>query len=171
MRDVTSRFAEFREAARHLWNSSFYRPSGHRRGDAAWDERDAFSRVATELFAAMVTESLGATSERLPPMWEAAPDALPSFVVQPSSASGAPIMINRASPRTGFWDDPVSQVTPAEATMHFVRFFDWDELGLRDFQFIEARIASFPSQPQVVGRYALIEFGYATIHFIGPGAE
>jgi hypothetical protein len=166
MRDVTSQFAKFREAARHLWNSSFSHPAGYARGDTAWDERDAFSRVATELFTAMVTEPLGATNARLPPMWEATPNALPSFQVQPSSSSGVPIMINRASARTGYWDDPVRQLTPDEATMHFVRFFDWDEVGQRDFKFIEASITSFPTQPQLVGRYALIEFGYATIHFI-----
>jgi hypothetical protein len=166
MRNVTPQFAKFREAARHLWNSSFYRPAGDARGGTTWDERSAFSRVATELFVAMLTGPLEATHERLPPMGEAAPNALPSFRVQPSSSTGAPILINRASPRTGYWDDPVREVTPSEATMHFVQFFDWDEIGLRDFQFIETRIVSFPTQPQIVGRYALIEFGYATIQFI-----
>ena len=59
-------------------------------------------------------------------------------------------LINRASPRTGYWDDPVRQVTPDEATMQFVRFFDGDEVGQRDFKFIEARITSFPTQHQLV---------------------
>ena len=165
MHDVTPLFARFREAARHLWNAWFHTgdPAGLC-GDA-WDDRDNYSKVVTELFAALVTEPLGAPDQRLPPMWEASPEPLTVFAVQPSDGD-APILINRESPRTGYWDDPVRRIKAGEATLHFVRFFDWGELGIRDFQYIEARIAGFPTRPELEGRYALIEFAHVRIQFI-----
>ena len=169
MRDVTPLFVAFRETTRHLWNSAFYRPDADR-DETAWDRRDAFSKAVTELFSAMVLESLGANEERLPPMWEGDPAAMTSFEVEPLAATGVPIMINRASPRTGYWDDPVRQIAPGELRMQFVQLFDWDELGARDFQYVETLIVDFPAHPEVVGRYALIEFGYARFRFIQPGA-
>jgi hypothetical protein len=166
MRDVSSLFLAFREAARHLWNTAFYRPDPHSEGAVAWDRRDAFSRVATELFSAIVLEPLGATDRRLAPMWEHAAAPLTCFEVDPSATTAIPIMINRASPLTGYWDDPVSQIAPGEARMQFVSFFDWDELGFRDFQYVETLIVDFPAHPGLVGRYALIQFGYASFRFI-----
>jgi hypothetical protein len=46
-----------------------------------------------------------------------------------------------------------------------VRFFDWDELALRDFAFVEVQIAAFPKHPQLSRRYVLLEFAYAQILF------
>lgn len=170
MRDVTPLFASFREAARHLWNTAFHRPDAHREGGVAWDRRDAFSRVATELFTAIVLAPLEVTDQRLAPLWDHAAAPLTCFEVNPS-ASAIPIMINRASPRTGYWDDPVRQIASGEARMQFVRFFDWDELGYRDFQYVETLMVDVPAHPELVGRYALIEFGHASLLFIDSAAS
>lgn len=169
MRDVTPLFASFREVARHIWNTAFYRPDAHREGGVAWDRRDAFSRVITELFTAMVLDPLRVTDQRLGAEWEHAAAPLTCFEVNPS-ATGIPIMINRASPRTGYWDDPVRQIGPGDARMQFVRFFDWDQLGYRDLQYVETLMVDVSAHPELVGRYALIEFSYAALQFIeSPG--
>jgi hypothetical protein len=159
MRDVTPLFVSFREAARHLWNSTFYEPG------VDWDRRDSFSRVLTELFTAVVLDPLGETDQRMPQLWERAPEPLKGVAVHPNAVTGVPIAINRASPRTGYWDDPVDRILPEEARMEFVQFFDWDELGPRDLKFVEVRIADFPKHPALAGRYALIEFSYARFLF------
>lgn len=169
MLDVTPLFVAFRETTRHLWNSAFYRPDADRDG-MAWDRRDAFSRVATELFSAIVLEPLGVNEQRLPRMSEAHPAAMTCVEVEPTSVTGVPIMINRASPRTGYWDDPVRQIAPGEVRMQFVQFFDWDQIGARDFQYAETLIVDFPAHPELVGRHALIEFGYARFRFIESAA-
>ena len=165
MSDVTALFAAYREAARHLWNSAFYRPGLHREGNAAWDRRDAFGRVAEELFTALILDPLGVTDRRLPPESAFSPSPLTCFEVMPSAAPGVPIMINRASPRTGYWDDPVTRVSPGDVRMQFVRFFDWDQLGLRDFQYAEVVIVESAVHPGLVGRYALMECHYAIFTF------
>jgi hypothetical protein len=67
MTEVTHLFAAYREAARHLWNSAFYRPDADLAGGAAWDRRERFGRVAEELFTAMILEPLGVEDCRLPP--------------------------------------------------------------------------------------------------------
>ena len=138
-------------------------------GGAAWDRRDAFSRVATELFTAVVLDPLGMTDQRPAPMWEHAAAPLTCFEVTPV-ATTIPIMINRGSPRTGYWDDPVREIAQRQARIQFVRFFDWDELGYRDFQYIESLIMGVAGHPELAGRYALIEFGHATLHFDEPAA-
>ncbi len=159
MRDVTPLFVLFREAARHIWNSALYHPG------VTWERRDAYSRVLTELFTAMVLDPLGETEQRLAPLWEAAPEPLKGFDVQPNTISGVPLAVNRASPPTGYWDDPVGRILPDDARLEFVRFFDWDELGPRDLQFVQVRIADFPKHPALTGRHALIEFAYVRVVF------
>ena len=97
--DVTPLFAAFREAARHLWNTAFYRPDAYREGGAAWDRRDAFSRVIGELFTAMILDPLAVTGSRLAPDWEHAPPGLPDFDVRPSEVPrGDDRHVRRASP-------------------------------------------------------------------------
>jgi hypothetical protein len=88
------------------------------------------------------------------------------FEVSPAVETGVPIAINRASPPGPYWDHPVNRIAPGEARMRFVRFFDWDELGPRDFEYLQVRLAEFPAHRDLVGRYALVEFEYARVHLI-----
>jgi hypothetical protein len=74
---------------------------------------------------------------------------------QSNVITGVPIAINRASPRTGYWDDPVNRILPDEAQLEFVRFLDWDELAPRDFSVVEVQVADFLKHPKLAGRYAL----------------
>jgi hypothetical protein len=60
----------------------------------------------------------------------------PSIAALRVVALGAelPIMINRETPSGAYWDDPVRHVGDSGLDLEFVRFFDWDELGLRGVQ-------------------------------------
>lgn len=88
MKEITERVALYREAARHLWNSAF------RASQPDWDTRDGFSRVASELFMALVLEPIDYTTQPLPPMSQAAPSHFGRIAVVPSTDE-VPIMINR----------------------------------------------------------------------------
>jgi hypothetical protein len=46
---------------------------------------------------------------------------------------------------------------PAAYKLKFVRFFDWDELHVRDLQYLEVLIERLDSEPHLVGHHALIE--------------
>jgi hypothetical protein len=53
-------------------------------------------------------------------------------------------------------------------TLAFVRFFDWDQLAERSFEFVEVEIQRFDARPQLVGRGALIRCDGARIVWRAP---
>jgi len=162
--EITEEVALYREAARHLWNSAFHTTQPD------WDTRDSFSRVATELFTALVLEPIRYTKHRLPRMSEAEPAHFRHIAVV-AHTNDVPIMVNRSSESSGYWDDPVTRVRRDEAELRFVTFFDWNELGQRDFKFVLVRIVGWPAHPQLVDRYALLEFQYVQLYLLADPAS
>lgn len=155
--DITESFSRYREAARHIWNTAF------RVAPVNFDDRDSFSRVASELFKAIVLDPIGLGDVRLSEMSNPAPSHFAKIAVVPS-ADRIPILVNRETKEAhGYWDDPVNQLGRDEADLRFVQFFDWDELGARDFEYVLVRIVSWHSHPHLVTRYALVE--YTTVKF------
>src|SRR5207244_8068244 len=67
------------------------------------------------------------------------PSHFPRIAVTPASEQ-VRILVNRTAQSHGYWDDPVGTVRRGDAEMRFVRFFDWDELGQRDLQYVQVRI-------------------------------
>ena len=76
-----------------------------------------------------------------------------------TSASGVPISIEQPRPGTKnrYWDHPISTISPNDGVLEFLDYFDFDELGCRDFKYVRARIQEFPGHPELVGREALLE--------------
>jgi hypothetical protein len=172
IRDITTLVASYREAARQLWNCH-YVPSLKRRErwEDRWDVRDSFDRVAIAMFSSLVLEDLGmADVASLAPVSAGNPVAQPGILVSPSSATGAPIMINRDRPRSGYWDHPRDRLAPNDAELHLARFFDFDDIGLRDFRYLEVYIAS-ATDSDLVGRWALLDFEYARIVACMPESD
>jgi hypothetical protein len=158
--DITSSVANFREAARHLWNAHYRQTLSER---DPWDVRDSFDEVIGRLFGSLVLEPLGIDGTGLA-RWNAGePTPVKGLIVRPSAESGVPIMINRDRPRSGYWDHPKERVAAAEAELLFARFFDFDQLACRDFRYLEVFIASCVREPDIVGRWALLDFEYARI--------
>ena len=165
--DITASVANFREAARHLWNAHYRQNLSDR---DCWDLRDSFDEVAIQLFASLVLEPLGLNSTSLAPSNVGEPTPLTSLIVCPSPESGVPIMINRDRPRSGYWDHPQQRVTGDDAELRLARFFDFDELACRDFRYLEVFIASSNRHPDIVGRWALLDFEYARVFVRQPVA-
>ncbi len=163
MQDITDAVSGFREAARHLWNTAFF-------PGADWDERDRFSRVCVALFDALVLEPARICGSKLPEMCDPDPTPIPFLQVVPRHEAGVPIMINRSIPRCGYWDDSVGQVKPSDVRLEFIRFFDFDELGRRDFRYLEVRVAEFTGQHGLVGRRALLDYEHVKIMAVGVAA-
>ena len=149
MMDVTDSIYAFREIARHVWNTSF-------RNSAEWDQRDDFDQLCAALFRAAVLRPIGFPEAAIAASSDRSPKPLQFLRVIPSIEGGTPILINRTSPRSGYWDDPVKTVKASDVDLRFVRFFDWDELGQRDFAYIEVVVQAFPQHPDLVGRAALL---------------
>jgi hypothetical protein len=166
MPDVTHLVTAYRECVRHLWNT-YFRPIAE--GPQDWDLCDEFDVIARAIFSSLVLSRLGDTNHGLAPRFSAEPTPLPGFRVIPAVTDGTPIHINRDIPRTGYWDHPVAEVRPDDVELHFLRFFDWDELGHRDFAYYEVMVHA-SRIAEIVGRAALIKCAYARVLYDAPAS-
>ena len=164
MNDVTHLFSTYLECVRDLWNI-YFRAAVKPTRD--WDVRDEFDNVARGIFSCLVLRLVGVTGCELSPAWSHEPSALPGFRVVPDGEHATPILINRDVPRSGYWDHPISEVRP-DVELHLLRYFDFDELGFRDYRYFEVFIHSSPTYPEIVGRVALIEVHDAKVLFTKP---
>jgi hypothetical protein len=154
MIDVTELVLKYREGARHLWNTCF-------QGGQDWDVRDDFAEACVLLFRSLVLRPHDAVDALTgPASLEASPPTTVLRVI-PAHDTGTAILINRSTPKSGYWDDPINRITASDAMLRFVQFFDWDEMEARDFQYVEAVIEASVTHPHLVGRHALIEVRYA----------
>jgi len=162
MVDVTPLFSSYRECVRDLWNT-YFRPLAEPTQD--WDVRDEFDAISLSLFSSLVSQPLSASDNKLAPAWSAEPTPLPRFRVVPAIELGTPIFVNRDLPRSGYWDHPISLVRPGDVELQLLRFFDFDQIGCRDYDYLEVVIHASAPHPEIVGRAALIEFSHAKIFF------
>ena len=86
------------------------------------------------------------------------------------AGSDVPIMVNRDTNGSGYWDDPVSRVALGEMELRLVDFFDWDELGMRDFTYLRVRIVASAAYPHLVNRDALLECAYVKVQTLDGAA-
>lgn len=136
----------FRIASRELFNHFFRVIDPHNNGGWLFEER--FCQVEAALF-----EQLVATPCSLPKVTYGAHQ--PAIRVLLRTSEFAPIMINREVD-SGYWDHPLREITK-DARLSFVRFFDWDLLGIRDNQYVRVMVDALPAHPEIVGKHALIE--------------
>jgi hypothetical protein len=146
---------QFRLASRQLFNQ-FYRVSDPYNNDG-WPLEERFSHVQEALFQTLVVEPAKLPATRYG-------DVNPGISVELRQAELAPIMLNR-DVDSGYWDHPIREVT-REARMAFVRFFDWDQLDVRDNRYVRVLVQAWPSKPEAIGKHALIEAQY--VKFTAP---
>jgi hypothetical protein len=150
MNDITDRMQNYRECARHIWNSHF-RAEAERPQD--WDLRDEFCDAALILFRALVLHGLGVDDGQL--LADYRGDKQPLMFLRLDVEPSSEIMINRTG-ASGYWDDPVTRIEKGECDLRFIQFFDWWDLGFRDFAFYRVRIVGSSRYPHLVGRDALV---------------
>jgi hypothetical protein len=150
MKDVSNILDHFRVSARSVWNTAFWPDPDFRN----WDSVEQFDEVRRILFSELVLGKL----EKEWPIHDIFIIPIPFLHVMPSSQT-IPIMIQnpRSDRSRGYWDHPVNQISKGEAELHFLDFFDWDRMDYLDFHYYRVQIARFNTQPELVGREALIE--------------
>jgi hypothetical protein len=158
--DVTAIFDHYRVSARSIWNSAFWPDPALRE----WDFIDAFDSIQRILFDSLVLSKID--------MEFSAEDLFrkPIPFIRLSAAAGqCPLMIqNPRGPRmTGYWDDPVNRISANTSEMHFIDFFDWSKMAVRDFHYYRVIITRFDEHPHLIGREALMETQYANVLFFG----
>jgi len=156
--DITAIFDHYRVSARSIWNTAFW-PDPQLR---EWDFIDAFDDIQRILFDSLVLSKIDKefSTEHL------FRKAIPFIHISPS-AGRCPIMIQnpRGPNMTGYWDDPVNQISASHVKMHFIDFFDWNRMAVRDFHYYHVSITRFDEHPHLVGREALIETHYVRALF------
>jgi len=157
MKDVSSIFDHYRVSARAIWNTAFWPDTDFRN----WDSIEQFDEIQKILFSELV---LGKLAKEWP-LQDIFENAIPFFQVVPSIET-APIMIQNPRPDKprGYWDHPINRISPGEAEMHFIGYFDWNRMDYADLRYYRVMIARFDAHLDLVGREALIDRQQATVY-------
>jgi hypothetical protein len=150
MNDVTLQMQNYRECVRHIWNS-YFRAEAEARQD--WDLRDRFCDAALILFRALLLHGHDVDDSRM--LADYRGDQQPLMFLRLEVEPRSEIMVNRTG-TSGYWDDPVTAIERGDCDLRFIQFFDWWDLGFRDFAFYRVRIVASPRYPHLVGRDALV---------------
>jgi len=163
-RDISHLFLAYRDCARSSWNSLFYSAIAPE-ARASFEDAENWERFNEVLFTRLVLASAGKLAEEHKERNFQIPrkEPIPFFRVSIAANSPTPILIENPRPGDGtrYWDHPLSSVKDNEVSAFFVDFFDWDELGMRDFDYVLVRIEASSAAPDVAGRLALIETRYS----------
>jgi hypothetical protein len=140
----------FRLASRELFNQ-YFRVVEPYNGDG-WALEQRFLVVQAVLFQQLVCERA-----RLRAVGYGDPQ--PEILVElRDQIAAVPALINREL-TSGYWDYPVTEITRA-CRLVFVEFFDWDQLGWRDYQYVRVQIERSQASADTVGKHALLESRY-----------
>jgi len=126
------------------------------------------------LFRALVLHGLDVDDSRL--LADYRGDQKPLMFLRLEVEPRSQIMVNRTG-TSGYWDDPVTAIERGDCDLRFIQFFDWWDLGFRDFAFYRVRIVASARYPHLVGRDALVpvtssvKVFYDTATSGGPGAR
>lgn len=150
--DIDTLIKRFRLASRDLFNHHFHRSTHD--GDA-FDGLERFEAVEESLFRAMVTWPAG-LSETL------YTEVQSEISVTSSNGRDAPCLVSR---NPCVWED---EVLPQAAQLRFVRFFDWEELELKDNLYVRAEVREWPSHPDMKGIPVLVEAQYVLFTRVVP---
>lgn len=137
----------FRLASRDLYNRYFRTGKGRESWDESWFLRENFEDIESVMFKSMVCNPLGLPDIALGQVKNRIKVVAHSY---PLAA-----MVNRDI-HSGYWDYPVEELG-SKTTLHFISFFDWDNLEGFDNQYVRVLIQDCPAHPEVNGKHALIE--------------
>ena len=167
MKNVTEYFLRYRDIVRLAWNLGF-------RGLLTTDRTvyafvDRFEEVSARLFEGMVLLPLG-VSDRISDKWD--PGKAFSFDVRPKTGRTAELLVDRYLPTAPYheWGSPAVRVRAEDCRLRFLAWFDWEQLGSRDYVLLKVLITDFPPRPELAGRYALVNVGDCEI-FTSKGNE
>lgn len=162
MRNIKTEIFAYREAIRHLWNSTFSILDESLRFGVCLD---LFEEIDALIFRALVCEPLGIEFKE-----KATNDPIINLKVIPINLlTEVHVLINRSIPASGYWDYPIKVLNVSDVDLALIGFFDWDEYSQKDCHYYRVRIIDCKSQPNLIGRDALIETFNANVFFVQDG--
>ena len=151
--NVTVHFQRYKEAARNLWNTYFFN-----NGSVNWDDHEIFGEIDKMLFGKIVLDEIAETKTL------AYDVAITMFRIR-SVNDGLSIIVNRTGDG-GYWDHPVTALVHDEYEIQFESYFDWDDLGIKDYRYMKSRILNSKKHQEIIGHKALIESQHVEVHLI-----
>jgi len=151
MRDITELIQRHRECSRNLWNTYFW-PQAER--EENWDLRDQFEDVSAKLFNSLVLWPLECEAHQFKPSYLLPYQQVPFIRIVPKGTCTA--QVNREV-ESGYWDHPIEELKEGDVDMRFIQYFDWWNLGHREFEFFRVLIVSSVKHPELNGRHALVK--------------
>ena len=155
MKNIKMEIAAYKEAVRHLWNTRFSVLNESLRFGVCLE---LFENIDDLLFRSLVCEPLGIKFQP-----KASFDPIMNLKVVSVSCNELPIMINRSTLASGYWDYPVKAIKTSGVEFILIGFFDWDPYGEKDLRYYRVRIVGCSFDPDLNGRDALIETCYADV--------
>lgn len=143
--EIDALMRRFRLASRDLFNHHFHRSTCE--GDPL-DSSERFGEVEQSLFRAMVTWPAGLTEVEYG-------ELQPEIRVTSCTGHGAPCLVSR---KDCVWEE---DHFPEQAQLAFERFFDWEELSLRDNLYVRGEVVEWPGRAERAGLPVLVESQYA----------
>ena len=152
----------YRQALHQLWNMHFWAPEPYR--DIASVRQ--FDRVKLPLFLALVVDRLGsdlADPERI------FGDAFK--VVPPVSKpyGSIPSLLIESPEKSGIWKTMQGPFKADDVNLSLLDFFDWQQLGWRDFRYFLVHVKALPAHPSLIGCCGLVEVGDVDVLWEPPG--
>lgn len=158
-KDVTRELLRYREVARMVWNVGYY-PNARLR---SWYAVESYDRCMQLLFDSMILSLLAdqTSTDHSHPGDQRFP-----ILVKPQYPR-VEIRVNQNEEMNPLkvWGRPTLLLEQDSQELRFVRFFDWDLLGVRDLALAEVEIVSIATHPDLAGRHGLIQV--ASCRFIG----
>lgn len=156
MKNIKHYINTYRDAIRHLWNSTFSAFNNNLRHGMCLE---LFQEIDHLLFKALVCEPLGIKlATRHEPN-----QPVDGLKVKSSYRESFHVMINRDKPATGYWDYPVNLINTDDMDLIFISFFDWDPYDQMDCRYYRVRIADSKTNADLIGRDALVETFYGDV--------
>jgi hypothetical protein len=123
------------------------------------DDAIRFDTIKELLFYELVLNKIGKIDSR-----KTSNDPWLFIKIEPTSSS-CPMLIGRSDKKgCKNWDNSSVELND-NVDMRFIDYFDWDEFGFIDFQYIRVRILSSEKHSHLIGKEALIETRYARVFF------
>ena len=154
--ECTDLLLKYRDMARMIWNSAFWPNADLREGDMflVGEYTGAFDEAVARLYEGLVLLPLGHVC-RVQDM--NCPGKAVPLSIEVTSPS-VECLIDENLPEEPYhrWGRAELSLQDGSYDFEFRRFFDWDQLGHRDFRFMLVLILRMDAKPDAIGHHALI---------------
>ena len=154
--DCTKLLLKYRDIARMIWNAAFW-PNTELQERSCFTVGDytaAFDEAAARLYEGMVLLPLGHASRVQDVNFPG--KTAPVFIEVRSAGVECLIDQNLPGDPGHVWRSAGLSLDEGGYEFEFRNFFDWDQLGYRDFLYVEVLIRHMDKRPQAVGHHALV---------------